>query len=982
MPYLKALGISHCYASPLLKAREGSPHGYDITNHHCLNPEIGTSEDFERLAETLKAHGMGLILDIVPNHMGAGKDNPWWMDVLENGRSSLYAEYFDVDWQPLTPDLQNKILLSILGDTYGRILQNGELCLRFEPETGRFWLDYYDHAIPINPNAYPSILNHRLSVLETRLGKSNPAFLEYQSIMSALEHLPIEVRDNFARKEERARERTIALNRLSVLCVQTPEILTFIEENVLDHQPRNDDPTRLNRLHRLLEQQAYRLSNWRVASDEINYRRFFDVNDLVAVRVEDARVFKDTHDLVMDLVGRGLVSGLRIDHPDGLYDPAAYFQSLQEEAAKRLELPVRPDYALNDDDLPLYVLIEKILAPFERLPQEWAVHGTTGYEFVNAVNGIFVEQVNEREFTRIYERVLGRKVDFDMLVYRAKKLIMKSTLNSELGVLTQQLNRISKQNWSFRDFTLHNLREALIEVVASFPVYRTYVTPTRISKKDREYVDWAVNLAKRRSRAIDTSIFDFIRSVLLMEAIPEGLKEPTAMESAVQAARELVRSADSGEVVSAEVDGVTVTQRFTEDVVRFAMKFQQYTSPVMAKGLEDTSFYRYNRLISLNEVGGEPRQFGISLPIFHHQNIERARRVPFTLLATSTHDTKRSEDVRARISVLSEMPDLWQRHLSYWRRYHRQWIKTMEDGEPAPSPNAEYLFYQTLVGVWPLENPQGAELEALTERVEQYMLKAVRESKTHTSWINQNAEYENALSQYIRGVLLKPSKLFMDNFLDFQKIVSRCGMLNSLSQTVLKLTCPGVPDIYQGTELWDFSLVDPDNRRPVDYGRRWGLLEWNRSVLEGRSYAELKPLLTELMEHMADGRIKQALIAKILRYRGENLELFQRGSYIPLEVTGPYAEHVVAFARQWEEQVAIVVVPRLMYGLLSRKHHFPCGKKVWRDTAIVLPEGLRPYEFHNLFSHQPIPRKKRRDTEIELADILAELSVAVLASKL
>lgn len=965
------MGISHCYASPLLKAREGSPHGYDITDHRRLNQEIGSPEGFERLAETLHVHGMGLVLDIVPNHMGAGKDNPWWMDLLENGPSSLYADYFDIDWHPLTEGLQNKILLSILGDSYGKILQSGELTLRFVPETGRFWLDYYESTIPINPNAYPSILGHRLGVLDTRLGKSNPAFLEYQSIMSALEHLPVAVEDNFARREERARERTIALNRLVSLCHQAPEVREFILENVADYQPKNDDPTRVNRLHRLLEQQAYRLSNWRVASDEINYRRFFDVNDLVAVRVEDQRVFNDTHELIMDLVGRGLVNGLRIDHPDGLYDPAAYFQRLQEEAAKRFDEPFRSDYGLNDPEMPLYVLIEKILAPFERLPQEWAVHGTTGYEFLNSVNGILVKQDNEHEFTKIYERLLGQRIDFDVLVYRAKKLIMKTTLNSELAVLTQQLNRISKQNWSSRDYTLHNLREALMEVVASFPVYRTYVTATRISKKDREYIDWAVRLAKRRSRAIDTSIFDFIRSVLLLEATPEGQKEPIVMETPASSSSSLEGREPDGEVL-------TETQRFSEAVVRFAMKFQQYTSPVMAKGMEDTSFYRYNRLISLNEVGGDPRQFGVSLSIFHHQNSERARRVPMTLLSTSTHDTKRSCDTRARISVLSEMPDLWQRYLLDWRRYHRHWRKETEEGESLPSPNDEYLFYQSLLGVWPLETPEGEVLENLAQRMEQYMLKAVRESKTYTSWINPNTEYEEALSQYIRSVLLKPSRLFLESFMEFHKLVSHYGLLNSLTQTLLQLTCPGVPDIYQGTELWDFSLVDPDNRRPVDYARRWGLLEWNRAALEARNPMELQAILHELMETIPDGRMKQYLMARVLRYRAENLELFQHGGYIPLEVSGVYAEHVVAFARQWEDRVMIVVAPRLMATMLSRKHPLPCGKKAWKDTAIILPEGILSSRFYNLFSRQPINRKNRRPAEIEVAEVLKDLTVGVL----
>jgi (1->4)-alpha-D-glucan 1-alpha-D-glucosylmutase len=790
--------------------------------------------------------------------------------------------------------------------------------------------------------------------------------------MSAFEHLPVvETGNNLDLKEERARERVIALSRLAALCAQTPEVSAFIAENVQDFQSEKEDPTNRNRLHRLLEQQVYRLSNWRVASDEINYRRFFDVNDLVAVRVEDQRVFNDTHELVLELVEQGLVTGLRIDHPDGLYDPAAYFQRLQEEAAKRLGEPIRSDWQLGSDALPLYVLIEKILAPFERLPQEWMVHGTTGYEFVNSVNGIFVKQENEKEFTRIYERLRGQRIDFDDLVYHCKKLIMKTTLNSELGVLTQQLKRISKQNWSFRDFTLHNLRDALMEVVACFPVYRTYVTPDSISRKDGEYIDWAVRLAKRRSQAIDTSIFDFVRSVLLLEATPEGQRE-----TGVEPASRLTPAKESVPTEEAVA--------FCEAMIKFAMKFQQYSGPVMAKGLEDTSFYRYNRLISLNEVGGDPKQFGISLATFHHQNSERAKRVPHTLLATSTHDTKRSEDARARISVLSEMPDEWHKHLSQWRRINRHWRRT-EDGEQAPSVNAEYLFYQTLVGIWPLESLDPGDtdaMEALVARMEEYMLKAVREAKSHTSWINSNTAYEEALGHYIRGVLLRPSKLFLDDFLPFQKMVARFGLYNSLSQTLLKLTCPGVPDIYQGTELWNFTLVDPDNRHPIDYSQFQSLLERTQQAMTSDNPVQLETLLEDMVENLSDGRIKQAMIASVLQYRGTHRELFDAGNYIPLDVVGPYADHIVAFARQWDELATITVVPRLVYSLGTRKFGPPCGKRVWKDTAVVIPDTLFGSGFQNLFTKEafgkPGGKSGKGQTELEVANLLSVLPFAML----
>jgi (1->4)-alpha-D-glucan 1-alpha-D-glucosylmutase len=965
VPYLSRLGVSHCYASPLLKAREGSPHGYDISDHRKLNPEIGTYEEFEHFANTLKAHGMALLLDTVPNHMGASKNNPWWMDVLENGPASLYADYFDIDWHPLAEDLQNKILLPILGNAYGKVLENGELVLRFETESGRFWLDYYENTVPINPSSYPLVLRYRLESLQARLGKDNIALLEYESIISSFENLPLAVDGDSERKEVRLRERKVALGRLVALTQQVPDVLTFLQENVRDFQPNANDSTNRLRLNRLLEQQSYRLSNWRVASDEVNYRRFFDVNDLVGVRVEDPLVFNDTHDLLMDFVGKGLVQGLRIDHPDGLYDPAEYFCRLQEEAAKRLGLDSMPSqWTLSSPDLPLYVLIEKILAPFERLPDEWAIHGTSGYEFVNAVNGLLVYQDSEREFTRIYEKVLGRSVDFEELVYQCKKLIMETTLNGELGVLAHALIRLCKYNWSTRDFTLYNLRSALIEVVASFPVYRTYVTLDNLSKKDREYIDWAIRRAKRRSPVTDPSIFEFIQSALLLEFVPDGAWFETAT------------SAKDGESLPNE----SSLPNFRQDMLHFTMKFQQYTGPVMAKGLEDTSFYRFNRLVSLNEVGGEPRIFGLSLTAFHHQNQERLKRSPHTMLATSTHDTKRSEGVRARLSVLSEMPEEWYRHVSRWRKINRQWRKELEDGEVSPTPNAEYLFYQALLGVWPLDSPSSKEKEQLADRLADYMLKAVREAKTHSSWINPNATYEDALVQFVRNVVLKSSALFMDDFLSLQKWVARLGLYNALTQTLLKLTSPGVPDFYQGTEVWDFTLVDPDNRCPVDYEHRQAVLDQVQTLFNQRDAEDFQAQLYDVTHSLEDSRIKAYLISAVLNYRAIHPAVFDKGAYIPLEVTGSGSDHIVAYARQWKNEIALVIAPRLLYTKGLRRNALPCGKRVWQDTAIQLPDALRPSAYRNWLDGQTF--NLTPDTrEIPVGWILQAFPVGFLVSQ-
>jgi (1->4)-alpha-D-glucan 1-alpha-D-glucosylmutase len=914
---------------------------------------------------------MSLILDIVPNHMGAAQNNPWWMDLLENGTSSLYADYFDIDWHPLTEDLKHKILLPILGDAYGQVLKNGEIQLRFDRATARFWLDYYEHTIPVNPVSYPFILGQRLEVLEARLGQSNPAFLEYQSIMTALEHLPVETEGCWEKKEERTREKNISLGRLLALGSNTPEIFNFIQETLQDFQTRLPDITNQNRLHRLLEMQVYRLSNWRVASDEINYRRFFDINDLVALRVEDPRVFAETHAFILRLIEEGWISGLRIDHPDGLYDPAAYFKQLQMEAAKRLAKPLNveleADLQLSDPRLPLYVVIEKILAPYERLPQNWLVQGTTGYEFANTVNGLFVQQEHEKEMTRIYEKTLGQPIDFEALVHECKKLIMRTTLNSELGVLTQQLYRLCKQNWSSRDFTLHNLRSALMEVVACFPVYRTYVTPENISKKDGEYIDWAINLAKRHSTAIDSSIYDFLRSVLLLEAQLEHFTD-TQPTGAGGAHKTLPTTIEVNEAL-----------QFRAAVCHFAMKFQQYSGPVMAKGLEDTSFYQYNRLVSLNEVGGEPKVFGISAATFHYRNQQRLQRTPHTLLCTTTHDTKRSEDVRARISVLSELPEEWHKHLTSWRRIHRHLLQTLGDDIVTPCPNDEYLFYQTLLGIWPFENPKEEERVKLADRLEQYMLKAAREAKRHTSWINPNLAYEAGLQAFIRGVVLKPSPLFTRSFLPFQRQIARLGQFNALAQTLLKLTCPGVPDLYQGCELWDLSLVDPDNRRPVDYALRQTQLEQLQPLLEAPDAQTLQKPLDEIVREMNDGRIKQYLIAKVLGYRKAHPELFQQGLYLPLEISGIYSDHVVAFVRWLEQEAVIVAVPRLNTWLGLRRSGQPCGKRVWKNTQILLPDFLQNRPITNLLTLEALaPVDDNTQSALNVSEVFKDVPVGFL----
>lgn len=943
-PYLARLGVSHCYASPLLKSRPGSPHGYDIIDHTRLDDEIGTQEDFDHFVHVLREHGMGLVVDIVPNHMGIGKDNPWWMDVLENGPASAYSAYFDIDWRSLKPSLYGKVLLPVLGGQYGEILRSGQLQLSFDDGTGRLMLNYYEHRFPINPVSYPDVLGHRIEVLAARLGRQDPDYMEYESILTALRRLPVHMEHDPRRLEERIREKTVTMARLVALCRRNQGMVEFIRENLSDFDCSGNDPTNEDRLHHLLEEQPYRLAYWRVALDEINYRRFFDINDLAALRAEDPRVFADTHELILRLVGDNKIDGLRVDHIDGLYDPEGYCLKLQKEAARHrgsAQHDLEPGGSPKPEELPLYILVEKILAPFERL-SDWPLHGTTGYDFLNVSGGLFVDRENEKAFTRIYERFIGHSVDYTDLVYRCKRLILEASLTSELNVLAHQLDAISESLWNYRDFTLNTLRQALMEVVAWFPVYRTYIHPGEVSDISREYVNRAIRLAARNSKAIDASIYHFIRNVLTLDLEPDR------------------------------------DDFFTKSVERFAMKFQQLTGPVMAKGVEDTCFYRYNRLVSLNEVGGEPHLFGTIPDAFHAFQKAACFHFPHAMLATSTHDTKRSEDVRARISVLSEIPDAWRRRLLTWSRWNRR-HKSLVDNRLMPDRNDEYLLYQTLLGIWPTGSVSGTALADIRQRVRDYMLKAVREAKANTSWINQNAEYEEALLNFVDRLLSPGSgKRFRNDLQEFQALLVMPGYLNSLSQNLIKLTAPGVPDLYQGNELWRFSLVDPDNRRPVDYDERRRMLdELDDWLTRNLDTAERVTWLATHMDAPDDGRLKLFLMHTLLAFRQNNPDLFAMGSYLPLTVAGPASDHVVAYVRQHEDQAIIVAVPRLVSDILDEKRPLRYEKHAWRNTELCLPDAVRAGQWRHLFTGEVFTPGK--NGELPLDDVFTHFPVACLA---
>ena len=928
VPYLQRLGISHVYASPILKARSGSPHGYDIVDHNSLNPELGDADSFQGLVDTLHQHQMGLIVDIVPNHMGVGgADNAWWLHVLEHGQASPYAAYFDIDWNPVKESLRNKVLLPLLGDHYGAVLEKGELQLRFDAAPGEFSVFYYAHRLPIDPRSYGQIFAECLSA-----AADAPELRELVALCTAI---PARNDPTPGSAAKRLEDTERLKQRLSEVCGRDAAVFDCLQQRVAFINGHAGDAASFDPLHGLLEMQAYRLAYWRVASDEINYRRFFDINELAGIRMEHSPVFADTHRLILQLVAQGAVDGLRIDHPDGLFDPAQYFTDLQTQLAAR-------DSGTEAAQAPrLYMVVEKILAAYERLPQDWPVHGTTGYEFARLVSGLFVCPENEHKLDRIYQRFIGRPMEFEATLYECKKLIARSLLSSELTVLANQLDAIAQSSRSTRDFTLNGLREALTETVACFPVYRTYVTRGHSSDQDRRFVDWAIAQAKKRSPVADVSIFDFIRNALLLENLPS---DPL---SAVH-----------------------------EQMFRFVMRFQQYSAPVMAKAMEDTAMYIYNRLLSLNDVGGDPRHFGSSLEVFHYANAQRREIWPHAMIHTSTHDSKRGEDVHARLNVLSEMPEPWGRHMGRWRRLNRT-HHSDANGQRAPSNNDEYLFYQTLLGTWPEEGLDAAGLENYRERIVAYMLKAVREAKVHTSWINPNGEYEQGVEHFARSLLRATDTAFVTDLAAFSRRVAYFGYLNGLAQTLLKLTAPGVPDIYQGNETWAFNLVDPDNRRAVDYARRQRLFEQLREMpQDGPSrYAFLADMLAKL----ADGRAKLYVTWKLLELRRERESLLTHGSYLALSAQGERAGHVCAFARVWQEQSLLVIAPRWFARLAGEAGELPPSEVLWRDTYLPLPEQLPDGDYRELFSNAVMHRVRREEGEvIPLHQVLAAFPVAVL----
>jgi (1->4)-alpha-D-glucan 1-alpha-D-glucosylmutase len=906
LDYLGQLGISDIYLSPILQARPGSTHGYDICDHGSLNSELGTEEDFEALHEGLVRRGMGLLMDFVPNHMAADAAlNPWWRDLLENGPCSPFARFFDVDWNPLKSELKSRILLPVLGDHYGRVLERGELRIAFED--GVLVLRYFDQAFPLNPQPCAKVYSFKLKPLQQEMGESDPKLRELLSVLTALRNLPPTTETDASKIEERHREKEIARNRLRRLVQESPRILAYIGDCVGEYNGDASQPERIARLHELLEAQAYRLSYWKTADHEINYRRFFDVSGLVALRMEEDEVFEATHRKILKMAAEGKITGLRLDHVDGLFDPLKYLTHLQQALAK--DQP-------NGGPTPFYLLVEKILTGNEKFPDDWPAAGTTGYDFIARVGGLFRNPDKKTGVLKNLADFTGDSTPFSQVAYQSKKLIMDTSLAGELNVLANQLNRLSEQDPRTRDFTLAALRTGLREVIACFPAYRTYVGPDGWTDQDRQLLLEAIGEANGRNPAADPGLYEFLQSILLPDA---NSLSPTAFQAALH----------------------------------FTMKFQQYTGPVKAKGVEDTAFYRYLPLLSLNEVGSDPGHYDCDIAEFHRFNLERKAKWPHTLNATATHDTKRGEDARCRLNLLSEVPEEWADQvakLSGFSGSHQGQVK----GKLVPDKDEQYLFYQALFSAWPC-GFEATDFSLLGDRLSAYFVKALREAKNHTSWINPNESYEKAATGFVRQMFGEKERAqWSAALLPFIRRTASQGCLQSLSQLLLKITSPGIPDFYEGNELWDFALVDPDNRHPVDFDLRKTLLKEVAEALEsaGGPGGFGRPLgkIREWLARWEDGTIKLYVTLAALGFRRRLPELFLEGDYLPLEVSGQAASHLVAFARRQGRQTAIVAVPRLTAEAADPGSAFPPMPKNWGDTSILLPSGIGSSDFLNVFT--------------------------------
>ena len=937
LDYLAALGISDVYASPVLSSRRGSTHGYDGTDPSRIDPDLGGDDGFTLFQQELQKRGMGLLLDIVPNHMAASGENRWWMDVLENGSDSPFAAYFDVDWHPEMKGMDGRVLLPVLGKPFGEVLDAGELAVVLEE--GKFAVKYFEHLFPVAPRSYSTLLRPARKPLRDLLGEESTEFQELEGALAAFEMFSAHESAKAGEAAERRMQFAALAQRLRDL-LASAEILRIVRDSVTTFNGGTGQPASFNELQALLAEQHYKLAYWQNVNDSINYRRFFAITELVGMRVEDPLVFDALHDPLLRLAAKDVLTGVRVDHIDGLKDPAAYLARLQQRLAGSAALPAAVE---NGATAAAYVLVEKILARNETLPDDWPVSGTTGYEYLNAANGVFVDAARAAEVERIYTDFTGKDARFPDVSYQKKKLVMNTLLGVEMRSLGRQLGELAAQDRYARESPRASLLEALIETTACLPVYRTYIRSLAVPPEARAFIERALADARERKPHLAPAAFDFLRDVLLLE-------NPAHVFAGQREAR-----------------------------LAFVLRWQQFTGPIVAKGLEDTALYVYHPLLSLNEVGGDPQVTHASTrdELWEFLRAQRER-WPHTLNAGTTHDTKRSEDVRARINVLSEISAEWESRLHRWAEWNSR-HKEKVDGQLVPDRNEEYFLYQTLLGAWPSgQRDADRSLDAaFVKRIQEYLVKALREAMVYTRWTKPNEAHEGALQNFVAKILAPESAPeFLRDLRAFQKHVAYFGMVNSLGQTLIKMTAPGVPDFFQGSELWDLRLVDPDNRQPVDFAARLRALQ----EIETATLANAQEAIHDLAAAWEDGKVKLFLIRKTLGFRRQHAALFAQGEFFPAEVRGPGADHVLAFFRCHENDWSLTVAPRWQARLLEREDK-------WAGTEIVLPPNA-PHSWLNVLTGarstaaMPDSADERPDEAKPLAvkDLLADFPVALLES--
>lgn len=893
--YLHTLGISTIYASPIFKASAGSMHGYDVADPNQVNPEVGSAGELDSLFNKLAANNMTWLQDIVPNHMVFSSENKLLMDVMEKGYVSPYSKHFDIEWSHPNERLKKRVLVPFLGSPYHEILQKGELQLQYADAV--LSVKYYQLELPLRIESYPALFQF----------SGDASTGEEQKFEEQITNIVSEFAEIASRKgAERVEQIEKAKQALWEVYSRDEEFKRLVNKQL---EAINRDS---NKLHQLLAKQYFRLAYWRIANRELNYRRFFNINELISIRVEDKSVFEHTHSFIFDLLRRNVCAGVRIDHIDGLNDPLTYLHLLHERAEEA------------------YIVVEKILEPGEKLPANWPVHGTSGYDFMNTLNNTFCATTNKEAFQQLYTRFTGKNFVFHQLLYEKKRFILDRLFVGDLERLFVLFRRLSVLLPEGVDILQVDLREGLRVLLSCFPVYRTYINSPTVSEQDWHYIEEALELAKSKLPEQET-VFSFLRKILLLE-FP---------------------------------DYVTNVQK--ANWLRAVMKFQQVTGPLMAKGLEDTTFYIFNRFVSLNEVGGNPEAFGLTTEELHQTNREQSELWPYKINASATHDTKRGEDVRARLNVLSEIPGEWETQVQHWHEINKSSRQTIE-GEVFPDKNEEYFLYQTLVGAWPFEETMPADF---VERIEAYMLKAMKEAKVHTSWTIPDEAFEQALLSFTRK-LLDPKHAFLETFKPFAKKIAYFGVFNSLAQTVLKVASPGVPDFYQGCELWDLSLVDPDNRRPVNYELRQQYLNEIKSIKD----QELGSYARKLLASKEDGRVKLFTVFRALQLRNQYSEVFTHGEYIPLQVKGKRAGNVIAFARKRGEEVVVAVIPKYFTGLV-KEGQLPLGEAVWADTSVELPAEISNLNWKNAFTNSGL----ERETSLSVSTVLGDFPVGLLVGQ-